>query len=144
MPSVKLSELEESYEFVNSGGPFEHGAHICRKTGEIFWESDVLANDFELPEDLGDPEHYIAVPEKSDLDLGKRLALRFVARELPQRLDEVEGIFSRRGAYRRYKALLDRKGKLQAWYRFEAVETRAALRKWSEEVDIDLVEDDGD
>ncbi len=61
-----------------------------------------------------------------------------------QELENVKDRFSCRGAYGRYKALLDRKGPLQAWYRFEAGETRAALRKWSAEVAIDRVEDDGD
>jgi len=115
MPLVQLNELELAFDFVSSSAPFTHSAYISRTTGEIFWQSDLIDEEEELPDDLGHPEHYIEIPHKSDLDLGKRLVLRFVARRLPKEYENVEDIFRRKGAYSRYKALLDEsKGQLEA------------------------------
>jgi hypothetical protein len=47
-------------------------------------------------------------------------------------------IFSRRGAYRRYKDLLEQKGLLDEWYDFEQQRTRQALLDWCEENGIEL------
>ena len=141
MPSVKLADLVMAFEFVSSAVPFESSAYISRRTGEIYWVSDLIDEEDDLPEDLGDPEQYIEIPHKNKLDLGRRLVLGFVRRSLPDSYDEVEDIFRRKGAYSRYKALLERTGKLEEWYRYEEVETDAALRQWSEEEGIDLIEE---
>lgn len=141
MPSVKLSDLMMAFEFVSSAAPFESSAYISRRTGEIYWVSDLIDEEEDLPEDLGDPEQYIEIPHKNELDLGRRLVLGFVRRSLPDSYDEVEDIFRSKGAYSRYKALLERTGKLEEWYRYEEVETDAALRQWSEEEGIDLIEE---
>jgi hypothetical protein len=42
----------------------------------------------------------------------------------------VSRIFSRRGAYGRYKALLERRGALDRWYDFSVKAEEAALRAW--------------
>ena len=41
-------------------------------------------------------------------------------------------IFHKRGAYARFKDLLQRKNALDRWYDFEAEATEAALREWCE------------
>lgn len=144
MPSVKLSDLMMAFEFVSAAAPFESSAYISRRTGEIYWVSDLIDEEEDLPEDLEDPEQYIEIPHKNELDLGRRLVLGFLRRSLPDSYDEVEDIFRSKGAYSRYKALLERTGKLEEWYRYEEVETDAALRQWSEEEGIDLIgEGDG-
>src|SRR6516162_1779844 len=48
----------------------------------------------------------------------------------PTTYDEVRHIFSRRGAYRRYKDLLVRRGALDLWYDFSNKAEEAALREW--------------
>ncbi len=141
MPSVKLSDLMMAFEFVSAAAPFENSACISRRTGEIYWVSDLIDEEEDLPEDLEDPEQYIEIPHKNELDLGRRLVLGFVRRSLPDSYDEVEDIFRSKGAYSRYKALLERTGKLEEWYSYEEVETDAALRQWSEEEGIDLIEE---
>ena len=140
MLPVKISELELAYDFVSSVEVFTHSAYISRKTGKIFWESDFTDEIEEHPEDLGDPEHYIAVPHKNELDLGKRLVMRFVASQLPQEYDNVEDTFRHKGAYSRFKAMLESKGVLDTWYEFEENETKAALKQWCEEEGIELIE----
>jgi hypothetical protein len=60
-----------------------------------------------------DDEKYIAIPDKIELDLGKPLVLGFAREFLPDDYGEVCQIFSRSGAYRRYKDLLMRRGALE-------------------------------
>jgi hypothetical protein len=64
--------------------------------------------------------------------------LAFVAAELPDDYDTVAGFFRRRGAYGRFKDLLDARGKLQRWYEFENQATEDALRDWCADNGIQL------
>ena len=143
MPSVRFADLVMAFDFVSSAAMFESNAYISRNTGEIFWVSDAIDDEEDLREDLEDSERYIEIPHKNELDLGGRLVLRFVHGELPNLYDEVEKIFRHEGAYSRYKALLEREGRLHEWYRYEEAETDAALRKWSDEEGFDLIEEGG-
>src|SRR5215469_736353 len=106
--AISFSDLQLAFEFVSSGGMGEHEAYLDRQSGEIYWHSEVGDNEEELPNDLDD-EKYISIPDKRELDLGKSLALDFAREFLPDDYDEVRHIFSRRGAYRRYKELLVRR-----------------------------------
>lgn len=54
----------------------------------------------------------------------------FVGRVLPDNVDEVTGIFRRRGASRHFKSLLEQRGKLDEWFEFQNNSERDALRKW--------------
>ena len=61
------------------------------------------------------------------------------AREfLPDEYDEVRHIFSRRGAYHRYKELLVQRGALERWYDFSNKAEEAVLREWCAENGIDF------
>jgi len=51
-----------------------------------------------------------------------------------------EFIFSKRGAYQKFKDLLERRKALERWYDFEVKATEQAVRKWCEENSIELVE----
>ena len=93
--------------------------------------------DEELPDDIDD-EKYAAIPDKRELDLGRPLVLDFVRQFLPEDYDEVRRIFSRKGAYGRYKALLVRRGALDRWYDFSNKAEEAALREWCAENGIEL------
>jgi len=64
--------------------------------------------------------------------------LDFAREFLSDDCDEVRHIFSRRGAYRRYKDLLVRRGALDLWYDFSNKAEEAALREWCAENGIDL------
>ena len=43
----------------------------------------------------------------------------------------MRGLFRQRGAYARFKDLIERKDLLEAWYRYEAKATERALREWA-------------
>ena len=80
--SVNAEELRTTFEFVSFGAPLEHSAYICVDTGRIYCHSVSagLEEEEDLPEDLEASDHYIAVPHKNDLGLGRRLALASLRR----------------------------------------------------------------
>jgi hypothetical protein len=144
MVAVKYDDLLEAFDFVSSGAPMEHSAYISLDTGAIYWVSELNPLEEDVPDDLETSTRYLAVPHKNELDLGSRLALRFAAEELPDRYPQIEGFFRRRGAYARFKDLLDAEGFLDKWYAFEAEATEGALRRWCAANDIQVVEGDGE
>jgi hypothetical protein len=127
-----FQELLLSFEFVSSGGGLNE-AFLCRQTGKIHWRSENSDLELEeLPDDLEDGEKYILVPDKKELDLGKPLALDFAREYLPNDFDEVRYIFSKRGAYKNFRSMLNRRKVLEKWYDFESKATDRALREWCE------------
>ena len=129
---VAWSDILSAFEFV-SGGDGGETVFLCRETGETHWHSGNGDNFEELPEDIDDREKYVKLPNKRDLDLGQRLVMRFTREELPDRYDKVVEIFSRRGAYRRFKDLLEHEGALDKWFEFENAAEEKALREWCAE-----------
>jgi hypothetical protein len=137
--TVDGQDLRLAFDFVSVGAGLDASAYICLETGKIHWRSaDAGLDDEDLPEDIEDETRYLAVPSQHDLGLGRRLALAFVAEELLDEYDTVAGFFRRRGAYARFKDLLDARGKLAAWYEFENQATDEALRDWCADHDIEL------
>ena len=140
MVTVKYDELSLAFEFVSAGLPMEHNAYISIDTGQIYWISDLNPTEEEVPDDLETSDRYIAIPHKNDLDLGRNLALRFVAQELPERYARTEVFFRSRGAYAHFKQLLESEGVLEKWYQFEAESVEKALRAWCAENGIQFIE----
>ena len=141
MVAVKLDDLSMAFDFINSASPMEHSAYVSLDTGEVYWTSDSGdAFNEDISDDLETSDRYLTIPHKNDLDLGRSLALRFVAQKLPARYDQVEGFFQRQGAYSHFKDLLQREGVLEAWYTFEADSVESALRQWCAENGIEILE----
>ena len=134
---VTYSEIEDAFFFVSSSPPFEHYAYLNKETGAFYYVS-TLGDSDELPDDLEENDKYISIPHKNDLDLGRELVFTFVSADLPDEVANVKRIFSRKGAYARYKDLLESKGRLEAWYEFERQATAKALRDWCKEKGIAL------
>ncbi len=107
---VSYADLLEAFEWVSSSAPMENSAFVSRKTGATHWASVLMELEDELPEDIEDGSIYVAVPHKRDLYLGKNLALNFMGEKLPESCDTVATFFRHRGAYGRFKDLLERKG----------------------------------
>jgi hypothetical protein len=126
---VSWKDLILAFEFVGASNTGEHQAFLCRQTGKLYWQSDSSDLD-ELPDDIDDEEKYVRIPDKRELDLGKPLVFDFVGQFLPDDFDEVQRIFSRKGAYARLKDLLVRRGTLDQWYGFESKAEESALRSW--------------
>lgn len=141
MVTVRYDDLSLAFDFVSYAAPTEHNAYVSLDTGKIYWTSDSSdAFDEALPDDLETSDRYLAIPHKNELDLGRRLALRFVAQELPTCYDRAEGFFRRQGAYARFKDLLEREGVLERWYAFEADAVENALRQWCAASGLELVQ----
>jgi hypothetical protein len=142
--STSFKDILEAFEFVGMSGSLgENLAFLCRRTAKISWHSefsDVAELYDELPDDIDDEQKYIAIPHKRELDLGKPLALDFARECLPDDFDEVRYIFSRKGAYRKFRALLIRRNALDRWYEFESKATERALRNWCDLNSIRLVD----
>jgi Uncharacterised protein family (UPF0158) len=122
---------------VSSAPPFENAAYLDRETGEVYYVSASGDSD-ELPGNVEEDDKYVSIPHKNDLDLGRELVFAFVAAEIPDEFESVKRIFSKKGAYARYKELLESKGRLEAWYGFEKQATEKAIRNWCEEEGIAL------
>jgi hypothetical protein len=135
---VSFADLLLSFEFVSSGQAYEHEAFLCRQSGKIYWHSEFGDNFEELPEDIEDDEKYIRMPHKNELGLGRPLVFAFVEERLPDDYDAVRRFFSKRGAYARFKDLLERKGALQEWYDFENKTQKKAIRDWCEKNSIEV------
>ena len=138
MVTVKFSELLDALEFASFNGPIENRAFIDRETGAVYFISDEIEFDEEVPADIDESDRYLAVPHKNDLDLGRRLAISFVEQFLPNEYDTVVANFHKRGAYGKFKGLLDRHSVLEAWYKFETEATGQALKQWCQGHDIQL------
>lgn len=137
---LDFSELGLIFDVVSGGLDWGSEAYICKETGRIYYYSAVGDNEEDLPDDLGDPERYIEIPTKRDLNMGKRLVMRFTSEYLPDALDDVEQIFRRRGAYGRFKDLLEGRGQLDQWYDYENSACSEALRAWCEQNGIEVAE----
>ncbi len=134
---MKYSDIEHAFLFVSMVPPEENNAYLDKETGEIYYVSELGDSD-ELPDDWEDNEKLISIPHKNDLNLGRDLVFDFISASLPDEFNRVKGIFSKKGAYARFKDLLESKGKLEAWYEFERKATEVAVRDWCKENDINL------
>lgn len=139
-PSVTLDELEDALMWVSSGERFQSAAFISKATGQVFYSSIEIDLEEELPEGVNDSALYWCVPHESDLELGRDLVFQFVREHLPERMDLVRDWFRRRGAYARYKDLLERTGKLDHWHQYEQEATRIALLAWADEEGINVID----
>lgn len=116
-----------------------NSAVLRKDTGKILYHSEMSDMD-EISEEDWDSDNSVDIPHKNDLDLDTHLVFDFTAANLPGDLDHVRHIFSRRGAYGRFKEFVESKGLLQSWYDFEAEQQERALRQWCEENDIELMD----
>lgn len=135
--TISFDDIETAFFFVSSDQPYMHTAYLCKETGNLFYTSE-MGDSEELPEDIDDPEKYITIPHQNNLDLGKSLVIKFASKYLLDELDKVYSIFRKRGAYSRYKDLLDRLGFLDKWYTYENEHRKNALKKWCHENNITI------
>jgi len=140
MASVDLEDLRDALMFVSASEMFDVGVYVSLETGRIYYTGgENFGEEFEpAPGDVDDPEQYAALPDSRALGLGRDVALAFIERVLPGRLRQVEDMFRRRGAFRRFKDMLIREGLIDRWHAFETEAEIAALREWCEEVGLEI------
>ena len=131
--SVTFDDLESALQWVSSGMQFENSALISKSSGQVYYSSSRHDTEDELPEDIDDATLYWSVPHKNELELGRTLALRFTEEYLSAETGRVQGYFRQRGAYGRFKELLERTGYLEQWFEYEKQATKRALLTWASE-----------
>jgi hypothetical protein len=134
---IKFEDIEEAFDFVSFGFYGDHTAVLDKSTGQIYWNSD-SGDLHEIPDEILESNDAIEVPHKNDLGLGKQLVFDFVRSNIPGDYEHIRLIFSRRGAYARYKDFLESKDLLQSWYEFESKVQEKALREWCKDNEIEL------
>ncbi|MCB2264478.1 MAG: hypothetical protein LGR52_16305 [Candidatus Thiosymbion ectosymbiont of Robbea hypermnestra] len=134
---VDFSEILDAFDFVSFAGMGELQAFLDKETGKVYCHSQFDEEFDELPEDI-DSDRYIEIPHKRELGLGNRLVFDFAHRYLEQDEERIRDIFGRKGAYSRFKALLEDRDKLEQWYEFEEKEKEEALREWCEDCSIQV------
>lgn len=134
--AIPFAEMLEAFEFASLGQPGESAAYLCKDAGTFHFHSE-YGDEEPLPDDT-ESERYIAIPHKNDLDLGKRLVLRFAAEVMPDDERKIHEIFSRPGAYARFRDLLENRGTLKQWYAFEEKAKGEALRAWCAEHAVEI------
>jgi hypothetical protein len=137
--AVRLSELVNALMFL--GRDYEHAAYVSLDTGEVHIAVDEeMWGEFPVPDDLETSDRYLRLPDKRELGLDRRLALAFIEAAAPDDYDRVRGYFSRRGAYARFKNLLEFRNLLDRWYAYEQEAEADALRAWCAENDLTVTE----
>lgn len=131
---VNLDDLAMAVDFT-SDNMMDSEAYLNKETGEFHYDSDAI--DEELPDDIDDDNKYVIVPSKHELDLGQSVVFDFTRQEMPKELDNVYQIFRSRGAYSRFKSLLNKLNMTDKWYAFEEKATYSVLIAWCEEQAID-------
>lgn len=131
-PVIDLDALVDACEFVSACTSIEAAAYISRETGRIFSWSEEVDLDEDVPDDVEDDGNLVAIPAKTELDLGAPLAREFAREHMsPSDAEMVSRFFDRPGAYARFKELLERRRMIEHWYRFESDAVRRALRAWA-------------
>ncbi len=138
--SQLFDDIYNGFMFANIGGCGENSAILNKQTGKIYYCSDLSGIDEfdEISEEDYDPNIHIEIPHKNELDLGRNLVFEFVEQFMPEEADKVGQIFRKRGAYSRYKDLLDSKEMLPKWYDFENRREQLELIEWCKENEIDF------
>jgi hypothetical protein len=136
---IKFDDIENAFLYVSMSPMSSNQAILSKETGKIFYISET-GNSVDLPDNIDDSDNYIEIPHKNELDLGKNLVFRFVSEHLSEEYNRVEQIFRKKGAYSRYKELLERNGLLDQWHGFENYAQSMALREWCKENNVDLID----
>jgi hypothetical protein len=142
LKNKKLNEIYDALMFVSATDYGENSALLNKLTGKIYFRSEMAGIDDleELSAEECNSSIHIEIPHKNDLNLGRNLVFEFVEQFIPEDGNKVDQIFRKRGAYSRYKDLLESRGVLQKWYDFENQRELSALLDWCKENKIDITD----
>ncbi len=138
-----FEDIINALSFVSSDSYGMNRALLCLDSGKMYFHSEIgdPEND-ELYEERFDCSNFIEIPHKNDLGLGVDLVIEFAQERMPGDIDRIISFFGSRGAYRRFRDLLEHRGLLQCWYDFEKERDKEAPRKWIDLHKIELEPDD--
>ena len=117
---------------------------ISNETGYLSEEMERLTDDEDIQitkKRIGSEPGWVQLPDRRELDLGSRLPVHFAEDHLsPEDCDQVHDFFRHSGAYRNFRALLDRLNKTDDWYQYQDNAIREALKEWLRDNDIEFSE----
>jgi hypothetical protein len=134
---IKFTDIQDAFSFVSSAAYGFHTAIVSKDTGRVYWRSDQGELDELSDQDLPS-ERCVEIAHRNELGLGQELVVEFVEEHLADDSDAVQEMFHHRGAYGRFKQLLQSKGLLQSWYDFEQEREEEALRQWCDESGFEI------
>ncbi len=143
---LKFTDIRTAFEHVSSGSYGECEAWLSQEKSKVFMKFDEMITG-EKPEvtakELKNGD-WIAIPDKRDLNLGKKLVFRFAEKHLPEcDCFEVERMFSKRGAYAQWRYFLERHDLLQKWYDYSDQAEIRVLKSWLNLEQITYEDTDG-
>jgi hypothetical protein len=136
--SINLGALEDAFmlaDLRDQGMDVE--VYVHRGTGKIVVRTDDMQSD-DFPDNAENSPDYLPVPTKRDLGHDSSLVFLFAKEEMREHRDEIFEIFERRGAYGRFKDLLRRTDKLDAWHAFENQAVIDGLTQWCRKHGFDV------
>lgn len=136
--NLSLNDLEMALEFVSGDPGFGAEAYIDMVSGQIYYVGDGV--DEFVPDDIGNPEKYIAVPTKRDLGLGRDTVLSFATEKLPEDYDRISAYFRHRGAFSKFRSRMEQIGALDKWYAYEQAAIKQSLKDWCDENSVEYIE----
>lgn len=135
---ISFKDFYDAYDQAEFGR--EYGAKAFVNAAEeriLVIPSEMVADEEEIEaaETELDSGGWVEFPDQYELHLGQELVFRFASVHLsPVDCQRVRRIFSRRGAYGRWKDLLEEHGLLKNWHEFSETEEINALKNWLEEM----------
>ncbi len=138
MVTIDFDKLLDGFEFANFDASPDSSAYVDMQTGHIYWVAAEMEEFEAIPDDIETSDRYLMLPDKRDLELGRNLAFAFAEQALPGEYENVVDCFRKKGAYGRFKDLLDKHDALVQWHEFEAKQTEIALREWCRQNAIQL------
>ena len=136
--NVKYRDIEEAYTLANAGKYEESTSVLDKTTGQFYAQSE--SSDVPISDEVLASEHVVPLPDKKNLGLASPLIFRFVREVFPDGYDKVSEIFTRRGAYGRYKKWLIANKLLDKWEAYSIAAEETALRKWCADNGIELAD----
>jgi hypothetical protein len=137
MAGFSFDDIENAFLFVCSAPYGTNTAYLNLKTGEIFYQSEMMGIT-ELDGEKMAWDQMIEIPHQNVLDLGQSLVFEFVDINRPDARHQVRHLFTRKGAYGRFKEFLASNDLLETWYRFENEREQKALLSWCEKNQVPL------
>ena len=131
---MKYADIESAY--IDNDFSSESSVYINKQTGQVLYHSE-YEMDEENEIDFFD-ENLVSLPDKRELNLGSRMVFKFADKKFKEEYETIKYYFSKKGAYSKFRNLLEKRNKVDEWYKFENQETEAALRNWCSENGINL------
>jgi len=149
---VKIDDIIDAVDFDNDMS----GSFLNTKTDQVFMFTDEELHAAQRDEDLSDsaewyceavvrakhylenPDDYLSLPEKYDFN-EYRIIEKFIARVIVAKQSEMlfQSIHGK-GAFRRFKAVLEKLGLTDEWYKYRGQKLREFVEFWCRENKIDF------